>query len=588
MGLTSTRPADRPGERHGRYFGLAGALGEADDVRRDSGKGSTHALIANQWDALAREINTYKKLKNAQLYQYIAEVMAISTLCGMLLSWEDDLGRQRAAIIRGAKDFADFKLQYYNDLKRYEDPQVVHHVKDLVANHFKTLHGKFLVNMANHKHIEYIDPLHRSGTDVLDAWSHHVQVETKAGRDPNDSIIRFLLSQENVSGQYARVYATVEQRVYYRLLYKTENHVGAGDGGATLLCAMYHYNMGHRGPRYAAHLDGGDPEGGRFKCRWLPYTSQEYVSVRGNSLHDMVGGDIYVMDEDGYFYSFQPSEFHSYMLGGERVQAAGVVVVNNGKVRGIDNKSGHYQPTWKNLHQAVVDLDSHKVFVPDAVVGLMLPGENIMYFAKDDYLQVGRRGFPYDATRDLVDRYHRKYRGGLPVPPTQIDIISDTERTWPTATRYSGDMGQTKFDRWREFMRAAFPKTVNALLQGMEKLAKASNVPALAQWQKESDAGLLARRDEITAFVDGALERYHQAVKQEYERYLPDLTDLDAALRHLEVAVRAWLQYREDKEKSTRRPNVQHLGTRVEADRKVLDSLRRLPPETMPLKGIQM
>jgi hypothetical protein len=579
-GLSDTRPGYRPVDNRGKYFGLEQALKARGKFQNHSAPGSAGAILAGQWDALAVQIDTYRNLTEAPLIRYTQVMKSISHLCGMILGREQALDGESAAAVRGARAFADFKLAYYNDLKKYGYTDMIGRVKDVVENHFKTLQGKLLVNVADHKHVEYMDPLHRGDRDLPGLWARHVARETRAGRDPYDSIVAFFLKLENRPIVDARAYATDNQRAYYRLLYKSAKEAG---GSTRLLCALYHYNMGHRGPRYCHHLDGHNPYTGPFQCRWLYYNSQEYFNAGRSDLHDLVGGDLYVADRDGNFYSFQPSEFHSFLLAGEAVMSAGIMVVKTGKVRAIDNKSGHYQPTWKNLHQAVDELDSNGVFDRDAVVGHVLPGGdampdgNVMYYAKDDFLDLGNRHFPFEAAFKVIDRYYRVYKGGLPVPPSQAELIA--ERDWP---RHGNS------DRWREYMRAAFPRTVQAILEGVRKLATASSLPSLPDWKKESDAGLFASRDEMTSFIDGALQQYLRTVQQQYERYLPDVAELAAAMRHLEGAVTTWLQHRQDKERSTRRPSVERLRTRLQADKAILDGLRTLPPEAMPLKGMQV
>jgi hypothetical protein len=61
------------------------------------------------------------------------------------------------------------------------------------------------------------------------------------------------------------------------------------------------------------------------------------------------GKAIFVMDESGKMYISQTQTVgkfhHSSFLSGKPVASAGEIVVENGKIIEISNRSGHYQPT---------------------------------------------------------------------------------------------------------------------------------------------------------------------------------------------------------------------------------------------------
>lgn len=89
------------------------------------------------------------------------------------------------------------------------------------------------------------------------------------------------------------------------------------------------------------------------------FVQQKGVIIRGKLLPITTGGGdlgtcIYVVDEDDNFY-FEPvgqqgqSLNHCSFLAGRPVKCAGTIGITQGIVGYIDNASGHYQPSRKNL-----------------------------------------------------------------------------------------------------------------------------------------------------------------------------------------------------------------------------------------------
>jgi hypothetical protein len=75
---------------------------------------------------------------------------------------------------------------------------------------------------------------------------------------------------------------------------------------------------------------------------------------QGHSVHVQDGNRaVFVMDGNGNLYAsnyHSPGQFHhSSFLGGENVMTAGELTVDNGKVIGMNNNSGHYKP-WPEHH----------------------------------------------------------------------------------------------------------------------------------------------------------------------------------------------------------------------------------------------
>jgi len=84
------------------------------------------------------------------------------------------------------------------------------------------------------------------------------------------------------------------------------------------------------------------------------------------------------MNAQGELYSstFQEARYmhHSSLSGGQPVAAAGELVVENGRVVGITNRSGHYKPEPKMTGQLLTSLRE---------MGLDLAGAQVVTYTAD-------------------------------------------------------------------------------------------------------------------------------------------------------------------------------------------------------------
>ncbi|MBC7622158.1 MAG: hypothetical protein H7232_02095 [Aeromicrobium sp.] len=83
---------------------------------------------------------------------------------------------------------------------------------------------------------------------------------------------------------------------------------------------------------------------------------------------------IYAMDEYGNLFiegdNMKPKDMgfqHSSFLAGRPVLCAGSIKIEDGRLVSIDNSSGHYRPTQKNLYQALLELSNQKVTLDNVV-----------------------------------------------------------------------------------------------------------------------------------------------------------------------------------------------------------------------------
>jgi hypothetical protein len=90
------------------------------------------------------------------------------------------------------------------------------------------------------------------------------------------------------------------------------------------------------------------------------------------SAHSGGGNAIYVMDKDGNIYVSKTQEVgefhHSSLGGGEPVAGAGELRIREGRVVGINRKSGHYQPGEEHLQQVVDHLRSQGVDIDSSAI----------------------------------------------------------------------------------------------------------------------------------------------------------------------------------------------------------------------------
>jgi hypothetical protein len=92
------------------------------------------------------------------------------------------------------------------------------------------------------------------------------------------------------------------------------------------------------------------------------------------------GRAIFVMDENGNLFAStyqHAGDFHhsSFFSGGD-VAAAGELVVKDGKIEIVTDRSGHYLPSNSRTQQMLDQLASQGIDMRDVIVDLFIPGGN--------------------------------------------------------------------------------------------------------------------------------------------------------------------------------------------------------------------
>lgn len=92
---------------------------------------------------------------------------------------------------------------------------------------------------------------------------------------------------------------------------------------------------------------------------------EAYTTGHGH-VHGSIVGDAYASSRFGAIYTVKYADYHkaperiqhSSYMGGKAVLCAGMIRVENGRLKHIDNGSGHYQPTTENLLSLLRTLDA--------------------------------------------------------------------------------------------------------------------------------------------------------------------------------------------------------------------------------------
>jgi hypothetical protein len=163
--------------------------------------------------------------------------------------------------------------------------------------------------------------------------------------------------------------------------------------------------------------------------------SMKAASQGRANISDFTKGSLYAIDEASNIYCFGTSKFHTALTNSAPVAAAGILVAEAGRVVAIDNRSGHYQPGFRQLLTAVKYLKSNLVFEPDSFVSLHVTTDDAMYFSPEDFIAVADGGLRYVETAAKIAEISRKYARRLPVPPRHAHLIPPKLADFPRCGR---------------------------------------------------------------------------------------------------------------------------------------------------------
>lgn len=109
---------------------------------------------------------------------------------------------------------------------------------------------------------------------------------------------------------------------------------------------------------FALHIESGIMKQKPGEKEHLYDTQKSYTAIKGK------GWGVYVMDPNGQFYAGPHviGQFHhSSFLSGGAIAGAGELKVGSGRLKEINNKSGHYKPGLYQIVQTLMQLDKDGV-----------------------------------------------------------------------------------------------------------------------------------------------------------------------------------------------------------------------------------
>lgn len=184
--------------------------------------------------------------------------------------------------------------------------------------------------------------------------------------------------------------------------------------------------------------------------------------------NDFTRGTLYAMRGPSIMRCYPAVKFHTAVFDAEVTSAAGILVADEGRVVAIDNRSGHYQPGYRQLQTAVQFLQSNLLFEPDAFVSVFVSDDDALYFSPADYLAAAQSGMSFRVVADSIARRAQQYGYRLPVAARHADLIPTSLRDFPIHD------GRNRWDR----MLASYYGGDN----GLETIVKDLKVALKPQW----------------------------------------------------------------------------------------------------------
>ena len=199
--------------------------------------------------------------------------------------------------------------------------------------------------------------------------------------------------------------------------------------------------------------------------------------IIGGQTTDFTRGTLYAMRGPETLRCYPADgKFHTALFESELTSAAGLLVANEGRVVAIDNRSGHYQPGYRQLETAVQYLSRVGVFDADAFVSVHVGDFDALYFSPDGFLRAAGRRMDFAVVARLVHERAQQFNYQLPVAKRLADLIHNTLAGFPThdgsnrwdrmlANYYGGKGGlDTIVEDFRDALRLAIPKDGKAWL----------------------------------------------------------------------------------------------------------------------------
>jgi hypothetical protein len=353
---------------------------------------------------------------------------------------------------RGVKGFSEIRSaivivsEYFERLNFYSKPEGKDYLRGVVQDYrAKWFAGEEgLVNIKDHQYGERIDPLAATRSDFkYGPYLRWAQDKYGSGFDPVDYIVEYILDSSlgpsplDETPNKARLGTSEDLTPFIRVQIRSgvpgDERFSRGE-----LNRMWTYQVKVAKNSYMGWVPGSvwTERAWAKNAIGLPTLRVvESVSQARANINDFTKGSLYAIDEASNMYCFGTSKFHSALTNSAPVAAAGLLVAEAGRVFAIDNRSGHYQPGFRQLLTAVKYLKSNLVLEPDAFVSLYVTMDDAMYFSPEDFIAVAEGGLRYVETAAKIAEIARKYARRLPVPPQHADLIPAKLSDFPKCSR---------------------------------------------------------------------------------------------------------------------------------------------------------
>jgi hypothetical protein len=384
----------------------------------------------------AASISYYSRpLKKAHLGSLLAEAEKTDRAIMNLLNVAQAPDDRRAVLVK-YRQYMSTDLKFLRAVAHFDTPSGKDEVRRILDTRFQNTGGVQLTAITTKYVNECLDPLHRWGKEIEGEFKAWVERQRDQNLDPGENLVDFLL-EFHLEHRYKDSRCFNDKQLGFLQLTFSEPRPGDAE---SRLCSLFvtakdgkvrynPLNAVHNKAYQTIRREAFDTTGGR--------------QVRDG--HDLIGGSTYVLSPDGKLHCGAADTIHSTYMAGGRVQAAGLLVVKTGKVLIVDNYSGHYEPNWKNLYQMVSLLASKGVLDSSAVISMVVDPSTHMFFAIEDFLRLGSKGFLPEDVADVVRSYHRKYQGKVPVPSGKLQFIPEAR-----TNGWSDENGRA----WHQFLKA--------------------------------------------------------------------------------------------------------------------------------------
>ncbi|MGH8012924.1 MAG: hypothetical protein ACREQ4_10530 [Candidatus Binataceae bacterium] len=411
------------------------------------------------------------------------------------------------------RDRIGLAFQWYERLAFYLTQKGKDYLRNVVEVRSKGDGDDLKIHLFEHQFHENINPLSFNRVPRQNwSWEGYLEWVSELAtenKDPLDNIVDYLLQKSPFNHQLdpttshkSRLSPNKDLRNY--ILVRVSDHIAGDDEYGT---------------------PGGPPRMWTFQVKvaatkisaviWTPYiqakhaiglpalrtVNSEATVTRGVST-DFRMGTIYAMDGPSRMYCFSPNKFHSALMSGDPVTAAGILVVKAGRVLAVDNRSGHYQPGYMQLKFAVQYLRTNKLLEPDAFVSLYLDEDAAMYFSFEDFLEVAQADLPYPSVASKLSVRAKKYQG-LPVARNYYDDLLPPElKRFPTDPK----TGLNGWDQMLLKLYAAPGASLKSVVDDLAALLKAQSQP---QW-KPAVANPVPQPPQFKSAVPGGVAQQNQ------------------------------------------------------------------------------